>query len=82
MKDADPFDNAHASYKGFTFGYNGRQPVYKIIPVDVVQENFPSFDPPAYDVVQRTGGIYSGFSGHLFLIYIMFWLKRIISSPY
>ena len=48
------------------------------------QKYLPPFNPSAYDMVYRTGCIYSGFSGHLFLIYEQFWIgtHNFIPVPY
>jgi hypothetical protein len=37
----------------------------KGITIYIVPEDFPAFDSPRYDMVQRTCSIYSGFSWHI-----------------
>ncbi len=48
---------------------NGTQTFQEVFPVQVIQENFPAFDPPDDDVMQGSGRIYSSFPWHMLNIY-------------
>jgi hypothetical protein len=49
---------------GIRIGDNPGKPIKKVVPVVVIEKDLPALDSPQNDVVQRTGGIYSGFSRH------------------
>jgi hypothetical protein len=40
------------------------QSLCKIIPVKIIEENFPALNPSHNDMMQRTRSIYAGFSWH------------------
>jgi hypothetical protein len=40
------------------------EPGQKVIPVPIVEKDLPALDSPENDLLQRTRGVYSGFSWH------------------
>jgi len=49
---------------GLCLGKNSRQPIDQVLAIFIVIEYFPAFYPPDYDMLQKTGRIYAGYSAH------------------
>jgi hypothetical protein len=57
-------DQGPRETSGFGFFDNMSQPFNKIIAVDGILKDCPTFDAAANDVMQGSGGVYACFSGH------------------
>jgi hypothetical protein len=49
----------------FTVDQDNAESIQKIITVGIIKKNLPSINPPHDDMVQRSRGIYAGFSRHV-----------------
>jgi hypothetical protein len=49
----------------FTVGQDSAESIQKIIPVGIIEKNLSSINPPHNDMVQRSWGVYAGFSRHV-----------------
>jgi hypothetical protein len=48
----------------FTVDQDTAESIQKIITVGIIKKNLPSINPPHNDMVQRSRGVYTGFSRH------------------
>ena len=64
--------------RSFTFTQHETQPIQKISPVEIIEENLSSIDPPHDDMVQRSWCVYAGFSRHVvYVLNTCFYVNRI-----
>jgi hypothetical protein len=49
----------------FTVDQDTAESIQKIITVGIIKKNLLSINPPDNDMVQRSRGVYAGFSGHV-----------------
>jgi hypothetical protein len=52
----------------FTVDKDTVESIQKIITVGIIEKNLSSINPPHNDMVQRSRGVYAGFSRHAFQI--------------
>ena len=64
--------------RSFTFRQHETQPIQKISPIEIIEKNLSSIDPPHDDMVQRSGCVYAGFSRHVvYVLNTCFYVNRI-----
>ena len=49
----------------FTVEQDTAESIQKIITIDIIEKNLSPINPPDNDMVQRSRGVYAGFSGHV-----------------